>query len=86
MHETSLVRDIVHRIEDLSRSTGSPVVRARIWLGALSHLSAAHFREHFAAEARGTLAAGTQLDIEVSDDAHDPHAQQVRLNSVDLAE
>jgi hydrogenase nickel incorporation protein HypA/HybF len=86
MHETALVRDIIHRIEDLARSTGSRVVRARIWLGALSHLSALHFREHFVAEAGGTLAAGTQLDIEVSDDADDPHAQQVRLTSVDLDE
>jgi hydrogenase nickel incorporation protein HypA/HybF len=84
MHETALVRDVVHRIEDLAGSTGSRVTRAKVWLGALSHLSAEHFREHFAIEARDTLAAGAVLEIEMSDDPEDPHAQHVRLESVDL--
>ena len=85
MHETALVRDIVWRIEDLARTTQARRVSgAKIWLGALSHLSAEHFREHFALEARDSLAAGAVLDIEVSDDLDDPHAQQVRLESVDL--
>jgi hydrogenase nickel incorporation protein HypA/HybF len=86
MHETALVRDVVHRIEDLARSTGSRVTRAKVWLGALSHLSAEHFREHFALEARDTLAAGAALEIEVSSDLEDPQAQHVRLESVDLEE
>jgi hydrogenase nickel incorporation protein HypA/HybF len=84
MHETALVRDVVHRIEDLARSTGSRVTRAKIWLGALSHLSPEHFREHFAIEARDTSAAATRLEIELSDDPEDLHAQHVRLDSVDL--
>jgi hydrogenase nickel incorporation protein HypA/HybF len=84
MHETALVRDIVHRIQDLVCSSGARVVRARIWLGALSHLSAQHFREHFAMEARESSAAGTQLDIDVSDDVDNPDAQHIRLISVDL--
>jgi hydrogenase nickel incorporation protein HypA/HybF len=87
VHETALVRDVVRRIEDLARSTGARrVTGAKVWLGALSHLSAEHFREHFAIEARGSLAAGTVLYIEVSDDPDDPHAQHVRLESVDLDE
>jgi hydrogenase nickel incorporation protein HypA/HybF len=87
MHETALVRDVVRRIEDLARSTGARrVTGAKVWLGALSHLSAEHFREHFAIEARGSLAAAAVLDIEASDDPHDPHAQHVRLESVDLDE
>jgi hydrogenase nickel incorporation protein HypA/HybF len=85
MHETALIRDVVHRIEDLARSTGScRVIAAKVWLGALSHLSAGHFREHFAIEARDTIAAGAVLEIEVSDDLKHPHAQHVRLESVDL--
>jgi hydrogenase nickel incorporation protein HypA/HybF len=87
MHETALVRDVVHRVEDLARSTGARrVTGAKVWLGALSHLSAEHFREHFAVEARHTLAAGAVLEIEVSDDPDHPHAQHVRLESVDLDE
>jgi hydrogenase nickel incorporation protein HypA/HybF len=85
MHETALVRDIVRRIDDLARATNARrVTGAKVWLGALSHLSPEHLREHFAAEARDTLAVGAVLDIEVSDDLDDPHAQQVQLQSVDL--
>lgn len=87
MHETALVRDIVRRIDDLAHATNARrVTGAKVWLGALSHLSAEHFREHFAVEARDTLAAGAVLDIEVSEDPDDPHAQHVRLQSVDLDE
>jgi hydrogenase nickel incorporation protein HypA/HybF len=45
MHETALVRDVVHRVEDLARSTGARrVTGAKVWLGALSHLSARALR------------------------------------------
>lgn len=87
MHETALVRDIVQRMIELVASSGARrVTRAKLWLGALSHLSAHHFREHFVVEARGTVAAGAALDFEVSDDPNDPHAQQVRLESVEIEE
>jgi hydrogenase nickel incorporation protein HypA/HybF len=87
MHETALVRDVVRRVEDLARSTGARrVIGVKIWLGALSHLSAEHFREHFVIEAGDTLAAGAALDVEVSEDRDDLHAQHIRLVSVDLDE
>jgi hydrogenase nickel incorporation protein HypA/HybF len=85
MHETALVRDLVRRIDQLARAAGaSRVVGAKVWLGALSHLSAEHFREHFVLEARNTLASTAALKIELSSDSTDPHAQQVRLESVEL--
>jgi hydrogenase nickel incorporation protein HypA/HybF len=87
MHETALVRDVIRRIDDLVRSTGARrVVRVKVWLGALSHLSAEHFREHYAIEARDTFAAKAILDIEASIDPGHPQAQQIRLESVDLEE
>jgi hydrogenase nickel incorporation protein HypA/HybF len=87
MHETALVRDIVRRIEDLARAAGARrVTGAKVWLGALSHLSADHFRQHYAIEAQGTAAVGATLVIEASDDLNDPQAQHVRLESVDLDE
>ena len=87
MHETALVRDVVRRINDLAQGTNARrVTGAKIWLGALSHLSAEHFREHFTLEARDTPAAGAVLDIQVSDDPDHPQAQNVRLLSVDLDE
>lgn len=87
MHETALVRDVVQRMIDVAQSNGARrVTRAKLWLGALSHLSAEYFREHFAVEARDTPAAGADLEIEVSADLEDPDAQQVRLQSIDLEE
>jgi hydrogenase nickel incorporation protein HypA/HybF len=85
MHETALVRDVIRRIEDLAGATQArQVTGAKIWLGALSHLSADHFREHFAIAAQGSIAAGAALTIELSDDLGHPQAQHVRLQSVDL--
>ena len=87
MHETALVRDIIRRIEDVARGMNAGrVTGAKVWLGALSHLSAEHFREHFAIEASDTVAANAALDIEVSQDPDDPNAQHVRLESVDFVE
>ena len=87
MHETALVRDVVRRIEDLAQATGARrITGAKIWLGALSHLSAEHFREHYASEAQGSMAAGAILTIEASSDLDHPDAQHVRLESVDLDE
>ena len=87
MHETALVRDVVRRIEDLAQATGAGrITGAKIWLGALSHLSAEHFREHYALEAQGSIAAGAILTIEASSDLDHPDAQHVRLESVDLDE
>jgi len=87
MHETALVRDVVRRIEDLARATGARrVTGAKIWLGALSHLSAEHFREHFAIEAQGMRVDGAALAIEVSQNPDHLHAQHIRLESVDLDE
>lgn len=87
MHETALVCDVVRRIEDLGRATGARrITGARIWLGALSHLSADHCREHFAIAAASSIAAEITLAIDVSDDLNDPYAQHVRLVSVELEE
>ena len=87
MHETALVRDVVRRIEDVARATGARrVTGAKVWLGALSHLSAEHFREHFAIEAQGSIAASATLSIEASGDLDHPLAQHVRLESIDLDE
>jgi hydrogenase nickel incorporation protein HypA/HybF len=87
MHETALVRDVVRRIDQIARAAGAPrVAGAKIWLGALSHLSIDHFREHFSIEACDTLAAGAALQIDISADPNHPDAQHVRLESVELDE
>jgi hydrogenase nickel incorporation protein HypA/HybF len=85
MHETGLVRDLVHRLEAAARDAGAKRVSgAEVWLGAFSHMSAEHFREHFEHEARGTVAEGATLRIEVSSDLEHPEAQAVVMRCVDL--
>jgi hydrogenase nickel incorporation protein HypA/HybF len=56
----------------------------KVKLGALAHISAEHFREHFQQAARGTAAEGARLDIDVSTDESDPCAQDILLKSVDV--
>jgi hydrogenase nickel incorporation protein HypA/HybF len=55
-------------------------------LGALSHLSPEHFREHWEHAALGTVAEGAEIAIETASDPADPHAEQVLLQSVTLAD
>lgn len=85
MHETGLIHNLVHRLEAAARDAGAEsVAGATVWLGALSQMSPEHFREHFDAEVRGTIAEGATLTLEVSDDPAATDAQSVVLCSVEL--
>ena len=85
MHETGMVRDLIRHIGQAAAANGaSRVLGVQVWLGALSHLSAAHFREHFEIESRGTAAEGASLTITESADADDPRAQHLVLESLEL--
>ena len=59
------------------------VASLKVKLGALSHISAEHFREHFEADATGTITEGARLDIERQTDERDPHAQEILLDWVE---
>lgn len=85
MHETGVIRDLVHRLEAAAHDAGARKVSGvEVWLGALSQMSAEHFREHFETETRGTIAEGALLTVEVSDEIDHPGAQSVMLRSIDL--
>lgn len=85
MHERALMRDVVARIEELARSEGATrVTRVGVRLGALSHFTPDHFREHFVDEARGTVAEGAAVDAELDGDMTDPRAGDVVLESVEV--
>ena len=53
-------------------------------LGALSHFTPEHFREHFGDASRGTLAEGAAVDAVLADDIDDPRATGVVLESVEV--
>ena len=85
MHEAHLMTDLLHKIEALAREDGAARVAAvEVWLGALCHISAGHFREHFERETAGSVAEGAELSLVVSDDPRHPQAQDIVLRSVSL--
>jgi hydrogenase nickel incorporation protein HypA/HybF len=53
-------------------------------LGALVGCSPDHLREHFVEAARGTLAEGAELAVDVRTDPLDPYAGAVLLDSVEI--
>jgi hydrogenase nickel incorporation protein HypA/HybF len=87
MHEASLMNDLMRKIEDVARQQNArQVLGINVSLGALSHMSAGHFREHFAVASQGTLAEGAKLNIKVLTDMNDPQAQDILLESVEVGE
>jgi hydrogenase nickel incorporation protein HypA/HybF len=85
MHEASLMADLMRRIEEIARSERARrVVRVCVRIGALSHMSAEHFADHFNHAGHGTLAENAQLGITVSNDTQDMHAQDIVLESVEV--
>ena len=84
-HEFSLINDLLRKIKVVADEQGSKkIVSVRLKLGALAHISADHLREHFEEAARGTMAERAQLEITVSTDETEPHAQDILLESVEI--
>lgn len=85
MHEASLIRNLMRKIDSLAETEDAKrVTTVRVWLGALSHMSADHFQEHFEQASKATIAEGAELEIEVSADIRDPNAQELLLQSVEV--
>ena len=82
MHELTLLNDLLKKVRDVAN--GQPVNSVSIWLGAMSHISAEHFKEHFDWATKDTDLEGMPLDIETSDDAFHPQAQDILLKSVNI--
>jgi len=85
MHELSLISDLLKKIQMVAEQEGAEkVALVRVWIGALAHISAGHFREHFTEGSAGTLAQNAKLEIEMSNDITHPQAQDILLLSVDV--
>lgn len=86
-HELSLISNLLNKIEMVAREQRAVrVTKVCVKLGALSHISADHFRGHFTDGVRGTLAEGAVLEIEESGDVNDPQAQQIVLKTIDVGD
>lgn len=87
MHEASLMIGLMRQIETIAAQEGArKVTKVAVWCGALSHMTEAHFADHFDQAAKDTLAEGATLDVTVSDDLTDDRAQDVLLESIDVAD
>jgi hydrogenase nickel incorporation protein HypA/HybF len=77
--------DLMRTIAAQAEAEGARrVTRIRVKLGALSHFTPAHFREHFEDAARGTLAEGAEVEAELRTDPTEDNAQGVVLESIDV--
>lgn len=85
MHERVLMDDLMREIEARAGAEGATrVTRIKVSLGALSHFTPGHFREHFEDASRGTLAEGAEIDAELRTDPTEAGAQGVVLESIDI--
>jgi hydrogenase nickel incorporation protein HypA/HybF len=85
VHEQALMRDLMEKIATEASAEGAArVTRVRVRLGALSHLTEDHFREHFEDASRGTVAEGAAVEAELRTDPTEPHAQGMVLESIEI--
>jgi hydrogenase nickel incorporation protein HypA/HybF len=85
VHERKLMDDLMGKIESEAHAAGATRVTAvRVRLGALSHFTEAHFREHFEDASRGTVAEGAEVAAELRTDPTEPEAQGVVLRSIEV--
>ena len=85
MHEFSLLADLLRKIETIrAENDGGQVTGVHVWIGALAHISPAHFSEHFEHAVQNTDLARARLEVELSTDESDPNAQQIVLKSLEV--
>jgi hydrogenase nickel incorporation protein HypA/HybF len=85
VHEKKLMDDLIGKIESETREAGGRrVTRVRVRLGALSHFTEEHFREHFVDASRNGVADGAEVETELRTDRTEPEAQGVVLESIEV--
>lgn len=85
MHEHSLLNDLMRKIDQVVREqNATQATQVTVKLGAFSHISPGHFREHFDQAKPGTVAENAELVVYASDDESDPLAQEMILESLEV--
>lgn len=86
MHERGVAEDLVRAAGVTALEEGGTVRTMRISVGSLSCIDPVALRDQIAWYARGTVAEGATVEVDVrGDDIGDPHARDVRLTSVEVA-
>jgi len=77
--------DLVRKVAAVAEAEhATSIARIRVRIGALSHFTPEHFREHWVDASRGTVAEGAEVDATVDDELDGAAAQGVVLESVEL--
>jgi hydrogenase nickel incorporation protein HypA/HybF len=85
VHERALMQDVMRKVTGVAAEDGAVrVTRVAVRLGALSHFTPEHFREHFADVSHGTIAEGAEVDAVLETDIADPLARDVVIESVEV--
>ncbi len=84
MHEHSLMKDLLDKIQQLSSLENKPLIAINVQLGELAHISSSHLREHFEHEVTGTSLEGITLNIEELIGIEHPQAQDIVLQSLEF--
>jgi hydrogenase nickel incorporation protein HypA/HybF len=85
MHELSLVASLCARAEAAARIDGAArVTGISVRLGALSHLSPDHLRDHLQRAAAGSILDGARVDVTIDPDPSAPGAQDIELLSIEV--
>lgn len=86
MHEKSVIDHLIRKILELAKKENAlKVTKVSVILGALSHMSKEHFKEHFDIAALGSIAEAAEIEAEESQDIDDPNATMVMLKSIDVS-
>jgi hydrogenase nickel incorporation protein HypA/HybF len=85
MHEFSLMNSLMNQIYQIAdQQKARKVKKVKVWLGALSHMSAEHFKEHFDEAAVGGIAQNAVLDVTVDTDESSDNAAHILLQSIEV--
>ncbi len=85
MQELSLVASLCANAEAAARAEGAKrVTGLSVRLGALSHLSPNHLRDHLARASVGSMLEGANVTVTIDTDLHSPTAQNIELLSVEV--
>ncbi len=91
MHEAGLARDLIRKAEDLAVAEGARRVTAvTVRIGALAKVTGEHLPEHFATEAKGTMAEGAVVEVVEGpggeEALRDPHSMDLLLVGFEVEE
>ena len=84
MHELSLMRDLMAKIQNLAAAHNAiRVTKIKVKLGPLSHMTSEHFKEHYDQVAIGTIAENAAIEIGEYNESG-PYSQDVFLEGIEI--